>query len=275
MTIAYEVKPELFYGVNEVESARMFGIDVSRWQGNVNWASVSFHMPVVIFAGIRATVANYYADDQFLHNMQGAKQYGIARLPYHVIRADKTIGGKSNSAQAQMDCFTQVVGNDHDGVFVLDVELQHVYGSSTVLLPKSQITDCVCECRDILEARYGTDSTLIYTRAGFMDGYMVKSATTYADWLLWLAQYGKDDGQYHGAPSLPYGVSAWQAILHQYTSKGAPFGVDSAVLDYDAVLNVDKFIDIVDMPIIGEAPPEPTFEEKVLALLTEIRDAVA
>ena len=50
------------------------GIDVSRWQGEIDWgrvAAAGYH-----FAVIRATVGNYYTDPRFYENWHDAHDAG-------------------------------------------------------------------------------------------------------------------------------------------------------------------------------------------------------
>lgn len=62
------------------------GIDVSHWQGNINWTSVK--NAGVKFAFMKATESNYYKDDTFAANWAGSKANGILRGAYHFFRGD-------------------------------------------------------------------------------------------------------------------------------------------------------------------------------------------
>src|ERR687883_942901 len=57
------------------------GIDVSRHQGRIDWASVS--AAGTQFAFIKATEGGDHMDERFLENWQGAKAAGIPRAAYH------------------------------------------------------------------------------------------------------------------------------------------------------------------------------------------------
>jgi len=59
------------------------GIDVSRWQRDIDWslvASAGFR-----FAAIRATIGNYYTDPRFYLNWDGAREAGLLISAYHVV----------------------------------------------------------------------------------------------------------------------------------------------------------------------------------------------
>jgi lysozyme len=59
------------------------GIDVSYWQGNIDWQKVGD--AGVHFAYIKATEGGDRLDPKFLDNWRAAKQAGIARGAYHVM----------------------------------------------------------------------------------------------------------------------------------------------------------------------------------------------
>ena len=61
------------------------GIDVSEWQGKINWKKVS--KTNIKYAYIRACVGSYYVDSQFRRNHIRAKRYGIKTGFYHYITA--------------------------------------------------------------------------------------------------------------------------------------------------------------------------------------------
>jgi len=90
------------------------GIDVSRWQGTIDWQAVK--QAGITFAVMRATIGDFFTDDKFAENWQGAKDAGIFRCAYHVLRPD-------NDAVAQIAHFGDVVGEAGELPHVLDVEL--------------------------------------------------------------------------------------------------------------------------------------------------------
>jgi lysozyme len=46
--------------------AQPSGVDVSRWQGTIDWPAVK--QGGVSFAGIRATIGDFFTDDKFAEN---------------------------------------------------------------------------------------------------------------------------------------------------------------------------------------------------------------
>ena len=113
-------------------------VDISRWQGAVNWATIA--AADVKAAGIRATVGDYYTDYRFLENWKGAKANGIARTAYHVVRPDKPYA-------TQMQRFFAVLADDLGELPVtLDVEVRA--GCSA-----KRINEAVQWCSDHVKAR--------------------------------------------------------------------------------------------------------------------------
>ncbi|KAF9550608.1 hypothetical protein CPC08DRAFT_322352 [Agrocybe pediades] len=66
------------------------GIDVSHWQGNINWGAVK--SSGVSFAYIKATEGTTYKDPQFSSNYVGATNVGIIRGGYHFARPSESSG---------------------------------------------------------------------------------------------------------------------------------------------------------------------------------------
>jgi lysozyme len=60
------------------------GIDVSRYQGNINWTQVK--QAGIRFAFIKATEGTDYVDPNFAANWREAKEKGVARGAYHFFR---------------------------------------------------------------------------------------------------------------------------------------------------------------------------------------------
>ncbi|MHB1846076.1 MAG: glycoside hydrolase family 25 protein, partial [Deltaproteobacteria bacterium] len=81
--------------------ATLQGIDVSSYQGSVNWGSVASSGRSFGFA--KATQGNYYQDSTFPGNWAGMKSAGIVRGAYHWL--DGSINGT-----VQADYYLSYVG---------------------------------------------------------------------------------------------------------------------------------------------------------------------
>lgn len=60
-------------------------IDVSEWQGRINWERVARHG--VCYAYIRACVGNSFVDSQFRRNYREAERHGVRTGFYHYVTA--------------------------------------------------------------------------------------------------------------------------------------------------------------------------------------------
>ncbi|WP_216206458.1 lysozyme [Amycolatopsis aidingensis] len=63
------------------------GIDVSHWQGTINWSAV--RSSGIRFAYMKATEGTYYTDDTFDRNYIRSYENGIIRGAYHFARPDR------------------------------------------------------------------------------------------------------------------------------------------------------------------------------------------
>jgi lysozyme len=101
-------------GVKEAKSFAVHGIDISKWQGAINWEAVRGAGTRFVF--IKATEGGDHLDEKFAENWQGAKAAGIPRAAYHFV-----YWCRPGHEQAQF--FTQHIPNDPDALPpVLDVE---------------------------------------------------------------------------------------------------------------------------------------------------------
>jgi lysozyme len=70
-------------GVKAAHTLPVQGIDVSYYQGDIDWATV--RRAGIRFAFIKATEGGDHYDPKFLDNWHGAKRAGIARGAYHFV----------------------------------------------------------------------------------------------------------------------------------------------------------------------------------------------
>lgn len=107
-----DVKPHP--GVEAAHRHSVHGIDVSRWQGKIDWRAVA--AAGTKFAFIKATEGGDHVDPMFLENWYGAKAAGIPRSAYHFVYWCRP-------AHEQAMWFKQQIPNDPQALPpVLDVE---------------------------------------------------------------------------------------------------------------------------------------------------------
>jgi lysozyme len=183
------------------------GIDVSHYQGSVDWKAVK--AGGVSFAFAKATEGTSSVDSMFETNWQGIKGAGVLRGAYHFFRA-------SQDASAQANNFVQTVGQLTAGDLppVLDVE-------TTDGATDSAIVQGVNTWLNAVGQKMGR-APMIYTTASFWNAHLTGN---YGGYPLWVAHY--DVAQ----PNIPSAWSDW--AFWQHSQSGAVEGVSGSVdLDY-------------------------------------------
>ena len=191
------------------------GIDVSHYQGNVDWAKVKASGQSFVF--VKATESNDYTDDRFADNWTGAKAAGLLRGAYHFYRF-------AASPQSQADRFLVALNGDLGELpIVVDVE-----DGATSL---SSIGD-LRQFLDVIQQRTGK-RCIIYTGNWYWTSQRWGGSVPWArDHDLWIADYRNPP------PSCPSDWPAWK--FWQYSSSGTVSGISVAVdLNYFNGTNLD------------------------------------
>lgn len=178
------------------------GIDVSRYQGEIDWEKVA--AAGYKFAVLRATIGDYYTDPRFYSNWSGAKAAGLLVSAYHVVVA-------TNYAQKQIARFSSVLdGRKTDFPPVLDIELDK--GVS-----KAANTACIQDCIREMQSFDGR-RPVIYTAYYYWKDHVLASSD-WGQYDLWVATYSEK-------PMLPPGWSDWK--FWQYSSGGRVPGISGS-----------------------------------------------
>lgn len=220
------------------------GIDVSRWQGEIDWRQVA--EAGYRFAMIRATVGDYYTDPRFYINWNEAKEAGLLVSAYHVIVP-------KNSVYSQIERLFDTLGDRRaDLPLVMDVERHDKVN-------RAHITACIQGCLQRVEQQDGR-RPLVYTAKWFWDNteYLIHS-DDWAQYDLWVANYvdNPDDSQ-NQQPALPQGWDAWK--FWQYTDKGSVPGVrGNCDLDWFAG-SYEELVAYGQRRTVNEPPPKPIVE---------------
>nr|WP_285854933.1 glycoside hydrolase family 25 protein [Paenibacillus cellulositrophicus] len=184
------------------------GIDVSHWQGIIDWKKV--RGAGYSFAFLKATEGSRIVDDRFRANAQDAKNAGLLVGAYHFTRA-----ASPDDVKNEVDHFLQVI-ESAGGLsafklpFVLDIETKE--GQT-----KARISQIVNTWGTQFKQRTGR-TLMIYTFPSFIDSYLDSSLGSYP---LWYAYYSS------GTPANKAGWKAWEFI--QYTNKGKVPGISGDV----------------------------------------------
>ena len=140
-------------GAGNADENVVHGIDVSRYQGRINWAEV----PAFQFVYIKATEGTTYQDPYYKRNVEGAKKAGIPVGSYHFFRT-------TSPAHDQFANFKNHVEKDkQDLIPMVDIEECRNW-------TKEQFQDSLRVFLDLLEQYYGK-KPLIYSVQNFYRGY--------------------------------------------------------------------------------------------------------
>lgn len=113
------------------------GIDISAYQGNINWANVA---PYIDFSYTKATEGTYYTNPDFYNQYVGPYDYGVIRGSYHFAIPS------NSSGKSQADYFIAHGGGwSSDGKTLpgaLDIEY-NPYGQECYNLTQSQMVSWI------------------------------------------------------------------------------------------------------------------------------------
>lgn len=161
------------HGVREARLRTIHGIDVSRWQGEIDWALVKDAGTRFVF--IKATEGGDHLDPNFRQNWAAAKRHGIARGAYHFV-------WWCSSARDQVRWIKRHIPRDRDALPpVLDVEWQN--GSSCTR--KVSREDALEKMRIMLAAleQHTGKKPIIYTDINFHEDVLEGEFNDYPYWL--------------------------------------------------------------------------------------------
>jgi lysozyme len=194
------------------------GIDVSKFQANVNWTAVKNAGHVFGYARAIDDKTGTKADPEFAHNWAGMKAAGIYRGAYYFLRATR-------DTKQQADLFLSVMGEIGQGDLppVIDVETA---GGAT----SAQILDAIAEWMQIVEAATKRE-IMIYTNTPFWRDTLGNS-TQFADRALWIAHYTSAP-----QPKIPSAFPRFS--FWQYSQTGSVPGISGGV-------DMDRFNGSID-----------------------------
>ena len=204
-------------------SANINGIDVSHWQGTIDWNQVK--NSGIAFAYAKASQGTTITDPMFATNVQGARAAGLPIGAYHY--ANPTAPYSSDQAIAEAQNFVNVMQNAGMGDFgdimpVLDLEQP----ASTGTLTSDEIASWGRVFVDTVKSLTNRQ-VMIYTGDWFVEQYNDFGGQL-SDIPVWIAawtRYGNTQ---------PPAVGGWtQWTAWQYSDQGSVPGVTGAVdLDY-------------------------------------------
>ena len=194
-------------------STYLEGIDVSHWNGTINWPQVAGAGKT--FAIIKATEGETLLDSMYATNHSGARAAGVRATAYHFARP----GLPTGEATIQADWFVQNAALlSGDLIPALDLEVSG--GLSTTDL-RAWVLAWLTE----VNAKLGVKA-MIYTNPSFWQTYM-GDTTMFADQgyaLLWIAHWFVSSPT---APARNWGGHSW--TFWQYDNCGTVAGISGCV----------------------------------------------
>jgi lysozyme len=181
------------------------GVDVSTYQGTVDWTKVKAAGIDFAFARISDGTAN--PDGTFTANWQGMKAAGVIRGAYQYWRASVNPTQQADLVASML----QSAGGFEAGDLPVVMDIETADGASASLIEANMKT-----WLDAVAQKTGKQP-LIYTSMGT---YPI-TATTYDTYTLWVANYGAT------CPSMPVGWSQWS--FWQDSDSGNVNGISGGV----------------------------------------------
>jgi lysozyme len=195
-------------GVAAAHAMPIQGIDVSYWQGDIDWNQV--RAAGIRFAYIKATEGGDHLDPKFLDNWYAAKRAGVARGPYHFVYWCRP-------ANEQALWFMLNVPPDSDALPpVLDVEWNSHSKTCPGKVDRRTALKKIKIMLDAMEAHTGK-RPIIYTDPKFHHEVLEGEFTDYHFWLRSVA----------AEPEEIYRQRGW--AFWQFTTTGKVPGVNGKV----------------------------------------------
>jgi GH25 family lysozyme M1 (1,4-beta-N-acetylmuramidase) len=217
-------------------TASLSGLDVSGYQGNVDWPSVA--ADGASFAYVKATEGTNYTNGYFAQQYNGAASVGLIRGAYHFAHPN------ASSGSAQADYFI-----DHGGSWTadgktlpgaLDIEYNPGSGGTCYGLSRPAMIDWISSFTARYRSRTGRPP-VIYTTTDWWTTCTGNTSAFAADDPLWIAR--------PASSPLPL-PSGWSTYTVWQNHVAGPFPGDQDVFN-------GGLADLKAFALGGNAPPPP------------------
>lgn len=196
---------------HSTDSTQQFGIDVSKWNGNIDWdkvkaSGVEF---VMIRAGYRGSQTGALVEDpNFLVNIRGAKKAGLKVGVYFFTQAINEVEAVEEASMVIALC----EGYELDYPVIIDSEGAGGEGRADALDIEMRTKVCNAFCETVQHAGY--DAGVYASRSWYNANLEVEELNKYKIWL----------AEYRSTPLYSGYYDMWQ-----YTSKGKVDGIEGNV----------------------------------------------
>ncbi len=155
------------------KSPVVFGIDVSNYQGRINWAKVKKDKHRVRFVIIRSTMGDDRRDGKYYTNLAGARKQGFIVGAYHYYDPNE------NSTLQANNYLNTVKLKKGDIIPIVDLE------RLSSIQNQKKLKTGLKKWLKIVEKRYGV-KPILYTGYSFYKNHLAKDFDQYP---LWIAAY--------------------------------------------------------------------------------------
>jgi lysozyme len=195
------------FGKRAPRHYQVHGVDVSRWQGDIDW--MKLRTQGANFAFIKATDGGDHLDPMFQKNWRRAKEAGIRRGAYHFFYWCRV-------ASSQAEWFIRNVPKDPDALPpVIDAEYNGE-SSCKKRLSRAKYVEKIKVFSEMLERHYGK-RPIIYTAPDFYEDNLSGELKDHPFWLRSVAAH----------PSKRYPNRRW--MFWQYSGSGLSHGVSGKI----------------------------------------------
>lgn len=195
----------------EFEDVVQMGIDVSKWNGEIDWKAVKEDGVeyAIIRCAYRGASSGWMVEDPFfLQNLQGAKDAGVKVGIYFFSQAINTV-----EAVEEASMTIELLGQEKlDFPIYIDIEGMSGTGRADYLDKETRTAVAEAFCKTIQNAGYEAG---VYSCRSWYQNYIdVEKLQDYTIWLAEYREYPLYEGRYE---------------MWQYTSKGTVNGIEGAV----------------------------------------------
>ena len=209
---------------NSPASYKVAGVDVSHWDGPIDWAKLGAHRGRIRFAYVKGSEGSTFKDPQFDKNWQGTKQAGLKRGAYHVLNLCK-------SADEQFRFITGVVPKDVDSLPIA-IDLEWDDGPRNAAQSRCNNVDKIrLTLHTLLKQleQYYSKIPVIHTSASGVGAILTSGFDRYPLWLEYFQkskEFDKTLSPQIAGPRLP-GENPW--TVWQVSSTGRVPGANQAI----------------------------------------------
>ncbi|WP_339044671.1 glycoside hydrolase family 25 protein [Cardinium endosymbiont of Tipula unca] len=207
------------YGKDNVQNPVIQeGIDISHYQGNIEWSKLTPDASGKQFIIAKATEGATYQDPEFLSYWPNMASNGFQLGAYHVVR----VGTGSTPAGQMENLATQLRRADND--WVRNKPIISVNAIEASSKDNYELLGCfVKECVNCLKDDYGV-TPYIYTSQDFWDEHVKSTPEIVRECPLWVAMWRVEEPS---PKKLPNGWDKW--TTWHYSDQGTVPGISGNV----------------------------------------------